>query len=942
MKHIIGIDFGTSTSMIKTAIRNGNADSLETKPVTFTQQGIGATPTLIRKLGDTVWYGFEAEQNERLDAPLIRNFKLGLRSENPEEKKQATAYVQEFYAYLYVQYQEQKSFLFGMEPGEEETWVSYPVQWSEEQRNVVLDAARTAGFPNVHGLDEPTAAVICILKAKQRELEAAGLLRQGKPLHAVVLDMGAGTTDLAFITVTVDAKGLHTNLRGIWPDAGSQYIYGGSQMDARLEELLEKWVESCGFPPDKAYNMVVAQRSAIKHWKENTVSPLLANGQTVSDYAGLSATLNMMGQMMGLPVQPFPGLSKERFFAQFAPELKSFVEVISSAPQKLRNETELVILTGGNSEWFWVRDVLLGKESQYGDVGLKGIQSDKNVIRMGQPAETVSRGLVYNQGFVDLFTEDMRKRAINDLVRLLQNRRMQLIVGLSKNVRSVQKICITEPQMVANNMNDMQEPPNEDTRKILFDGKCGPDAFWRLYDDGELNIYGTGNTDDFHRYYTADTRSILDRLLGKPNLSHLVTNIPWDTLACNGKITSFVVDNGITVIGNCSCICPCVENIQLPDSLKEINHFSLWSEKQQQVVIPKAVSKIGKSVFGAFNVIFLGNMPIMEEGILWDSVKDNCLLCYPSNDKTWDISKLTWTDQRITWFGYETLDEAYCAAADNRHGPVDMVLEQQSKKDFKMLVDRVDGYTILGRVFSGKIEEGEYVIVKGDDRILRMKVFAIYRDNETEECKVATPGMKAKLTVDDNRNLSKGTILNKLTLTDEERGKVIASGDCGEFGGNVKWKFMGDGTLDIYGSGLMKDLNYDERMPWAVYNLKIYSIHIADGVENIGCYAFEGCCVKSITFPSSLMDFNTFVFRHCGYLKKVIIPPNVVGIGYHAFEESGLHEIVFLGNMPNLRFVFDGLKHNFTIFYPKNNPTWSPENRKDIGSRFATWKESEV
>ena len=402
MKHIIGIDFGTSTSMIKTAIRNGNADSLETKPVTFTQQGIGATPTLIRKLGDTVWYGFEAEQNERLDAPLIRNFKLGLRSENPEEKKQATAYVQEFYAYLYVQYQEQKSFLFGMEPGEEETWVSYPVQWSEEQRNVVLDAARTAGFPNVHGLDEPTAAVICILKAKQRELEAVGLLRQGKPLHAVVLDMGAGTTDLAFITVTVDAKGLHTNLRGIWPDAGSRYIYGGSQMDARLEELLEKWVESCGFPPDKAYNMVVAQRSAIKHWKENTVSPLLANGQTVSDYAGLSATLNMMGQMVGLPVQPFPGLSKERFFAQFAPELKSFVEVISSAPQKLRNETELVILTGGNSEWFWVRDVLLGKESQYGDVGLKGIQSDKNVIRMGQPAETVSRGLVYERGTIEL------------------------------------------------------------------------------------------------------------------------------------------------------------------------------------------------------------------------------------------------------------------------------------------------------------------------------------------------------------------------------------------------------------------------------------------------------------------------------------------------------------------------------------------------------------
>ena len=399
MKHIIGIDFGTSTSMIKTAIRDGNADSLETKPVTFTQQGIGSTPTLIRRLGDIVWYGFEAEQNERQDAPLVRNFKLGLRSENPEERKQAIAYIEEFYAYLYEQYQEQKSFLFGTAPGEKETWVSYPVQWSEEQRRVVLDAARKAGFPNVKGLDEPTAAVICILKAKQKELEKSGLLCRETPLNAMVLDMGAGTTDLAFITVTVDGQGLHTTLRGIWPEAGSPYIYGGGQMDARLEEMLEEWVKGCGISTAKS--MVAGQRCAIKRWKENAVSPLLAQGQTISDFSGISTILNTMAQMMGLPVKPFPGLSKDSFFERFSPELQSFVKVISSAPQALRDETDLVILTGGNSEWFWVRDILLGKETRFGDVGLKEIKGcPQKVIRMDQPAETVSRGLVYDRNIV--------------------------------------------------------------------------------------------------------------------------------------------------------------------------------------------------------------------------------------------------------------------------------------------------------------------------------------------------------------------------------------------------------------------------------------------------------------------------------------------------------------------------------------------------------------
>ena len=399
MKHIIGIDFGTSTSMIKTAIRDGNTDSLETKPVTFTQQGIGSTPTLIRRLGDIVWYGFEAEQNERQDAPLIRNFKLGLRSENPEARKQAIVYIEEFYAYLYEQYQEQKSFLFGTAPGEEETWVSYPVQWSAEQRRVVLDAARKAGFPNVKGLDEPTAAVICILKAKQKELEKSGLLCRETPLNAMVLDMGAGTTDLAFITVTVDGQGLHTTLRGIWPEAGSPYIYGGGQMDVRLEEMLEEWVKGCGISTAK--NMVAGQRCAIKRWKENTVSPLLAQGQTISDFSGISTILNTMALMMGLAVKPFPGLSKDSFFERFSPELQSFVKVISSAPQALRDETDLVILTGGNSEWFWVRDILLGKETRFGDVGLKEIKDcPQKVIRMDQPAETVSRGLVYDRNIV--------------------------------------------------------------------------------------------------------------------------------------------------------------------------------------------------------------------------------------------------------------------------------------------------------------------------------------------------------------------------------------------------------------------------------------------------------------------------------------------------------------------------------------------------------------
>ncbi len=396
MKHVIGIDFGTSTSMIKTAVRDGKTDTLETKPVTFTQSGNSSTPTLIRKKGDAVWYGRDAELNERLDAPLYRNFKILLRSENPQERQEAVELLEEFFRYLYQSYAEQKNFLPGGAE-EIETIVSYPAQWSREQQELVINAAKKAGFPNVSGMDEPSAAVNCILKAKQKDIEKAGILYAGKPLNVLVVDMGAGTTDLAFVTVTVENGKLQTVIRGTWPEAGSHVIYGGSQMDLRLEEMMRTWLTDSGLPETMAQNLVKGQRSSIKSWKENTLSALLAKDMTADGFSNITSFLNTVG----MTAKPFPAINRDSFADLFRAELENFVKVISSVPQNLRDEAELVILTGGNSEWFWIPDVMLGADTRFGDVGLKNIRSNPDrLIRMEQPAETVSRGLVYDQNMV--------------------------------------------------------------------------------------------------------------------------------------------------------------------------------------------------------------------------------------------------------------------------------------------------------------------------------------------------------------------------------------------------------------------------------------------------------------------------------------------------------------------------------------------------------------
>ena len=399
MKRMIGIDLGTSSSMIKTKEYPDGVSpekvSLDCNPVVFTQQKMASTPTLIRERGKNRWYGYEAEQNPVKGSKLYQNFKTDLRSKDPQARERAAELTEDFFGFLYDNYAEQRQFLFDLAAdasGDEETLVSYPAQWDEAQREAVLNAAREAGFINVRGMDEATASVHCILNAKKTELIDKGLLQADKPLNAVIIDMGAGTADLAFVRIALDGD-LRTEILGTWPPADGGRIFGGSQMDELLAERMEKWLRDSGLGPDMTKNIVNGQSSAIKRWKELMVSPLLASGQAVDDCAAVSG----MCAAMGVDLKPFPALDRERFAWEFQDYCKSFVWLLNSAPEELRNEVKLVILTGGNSQWYWIDEALTGANARFGQAALPQIEGHpERLLRMELPTETVSRGLVYS------------------------------------------------------------------------------------------------------------------------------------------------------------------------------------------------------------------------------------------------------------------------------------------------------------------------------------------------------------------------------------------------------------------------------------------------------------------------------------------------------------------------------------------------------------------
>jgi molecular chaperone DnaK (HSP70) len=109
--------------------------------------------------------------------------------------------------------------------------LTIPASFDEGARALTLEAARLAGLPELHLLEEPQAALYDWLYRHRatlaRELAATRLV--------LVTDVGGGTTD--FSLVKVDLAGGEPKLTRI--GVGNHLILGGDNMDLALAHLME-------------------------------------------------------------------------------------------------------------------------------------------------------------------------------------------------------------------------------------------------------------------------------------------------------------------------------------------------------------------------------------------------------------------------------------------------------------------------------------------------------------------------------------------------------------------------------------------------------------------------------------------------------------------------------------------------------------------------------
>ena len=390
-ERIVGIDFGTSTSVIRVKRYNDNGipigDISHVIPVTF-NMGSTVVPTLIRKTDSDTVYGYDAQVFQK-KSTVYQNFKVDLESEDEEKKQQARQLTGDFFKYLAETYNEQSAGgHLGDSTDEVRTLISYPVKWSDETKKFMIETAKNAGFANVEGMDEAQAAISAVLVQNADHLHKHGYISGADSVNILLIDMGAGTTDLVLCKYYIEQK--KTEIICTWPKAGD-ILFGGKEVD----ELLRNHVKG-KLPEDECESVIKrCGLDKFKAWKENMVSPALKKNDRIEEFSELDMIIDLLeidAEDYSIDRSVFESFSKDY--------LQKFSELVNGCIEESKMnsaDVDIVILTGGHSQWYFVNEILSGQKKDFGEIYLKKIVEDNNrILPITLPQETVALGLVYS------------------------------------------------------------------------------------------------------------------------------------------------------------------------------------------------------------------------------------------------------------------------------------------------------------------------------------------------------------------------------------------------------------------------------------------------------------------------------------------------------------------------------------------------------------------
>ena len=469
---------------------------------------------------------------------------------------------------------------------------------------------------------------------------------------------------------------------------------------------------------------------------------------------------------------------------------------------------------------------------------------------------------------------------------------------------------------------------------------------WKLDADGTLTISGTGAMKDYADYLSDGNRSPVDNnsKIKKVVIEKGVTSIGNYAFSRCWGLKSITIPDGITSIGDHafdSCIN--LRSITLPDSITSIGMWAFYNcWNVPSIIIPDGVTSIEDFTFDScigLTSITIPNSVTNIKSSAFHNCADLTSITIPDSVTSigesvfGDCSNLTTISLscgsvlKKSDFG----EQADLVSYTNQH-----LLTKTEAKAKTCTEDGNKEYWTCehcGKYFlsddtnpeTAKAVELSETVISASHKLTKVEAKdATCAENGNKEYWTCEHCKKYFLSDDTNPETAKAVELSE-TITPAlkhknatTRGASKPDGtkpgysgdrycpDCDtvlEKGytywneGNLTWKLYEDGTLNISGTGAMKDYDYfDNRSP--VYgNSSVKKVVIEDGVTSIGKYAFCNCTsLISITIPDSVTSIEFAAFNNCSSLTSITIPDSVTSIGNSAFEWCNKLSSITLSN----------------------------------------------
>ena len=453
---------------------------------------------------------------------------------------------------------------------------------------------------------------------------------------------------------------------------------------------------------------------------------------------------------------------------------------------------------------------------------------------------------------------------------------------------------------------------------------------WKLYADGTLTISGTGAMKNYD--YNDNPSPVYNNSnVKKVVIEDGVTSIGNSAFNECISLTSITIPDSVTSIGTYAFSgCRSLTSITIPDSVTSIGAYAFQScSNLTSITIPDSVTSIGASAFNSCSgltsitipdsVTSIGNFAFsycisLTSITIPDSVTSIGSYAFYNCKNLTTISLSCKSSLKKSDFG----DKADLVSYTNQHPLTKTAAKaatcsESGNKEY-WTCEHCGKYFLSddSNPETAKAVELSETVISASHKLTKVEAKdATCTEDGNKEYWTCEHCGKYFLSDDTNPETAKAVELSETILpaiqhknaelrnssepTETAPGysgdlycpdcdKVVEKGYTYWNEGNLTWKLYEDGTLNISGTGAMKDYNDDDNPSPVYQNSNVKKVVIEKGVTSIGNYAFSGCLgLKSITIPDGITSIGDHAFDSCINLRSITLPDSITSIGMWAF-----------------------------------------------------------